>query len=165
MGPKSLCWWLRWYPCLEDDPSGPFGSGLNRFCCCFSRRSISASFCWRRRFFPSFFTPNFTSKTWHGESVLDGPSPIWRPQCTNLMVVGQENDVHCLINLSRSGDILVQICIAWETKIDPLVSCFWPTGWPTSTKWILVPLAEMDLFGLIWVGKNLSVNFRAGEGN
>ena len=51
----------------------------------------------------------------HGKLLLaGGPSPIWRPQCTNLMVaVGQENALHCLINQSRSGDILVHEGAKW----------------------------------------------------
>ena len=67
------------------------------------------------------------------------------------MVVGQENDLCCLINLSRSGDIVVQTCLAQEAKMDSFLSCFWPTGWPTSTEWILKPLVGINLFGPIWL--------------
>ena len=81
------------------------------------------------------------------------------------MVVGQENALRRLINPSRSGDIVVQTRVAREAKMDPLVSCFWANKSPTSTGWIFKPLAGMDLFGPIRVGKNWSGIFRAVEGN
>ena len=116
LGPRSLCWWLWWYPCLADRPSGSFVSDPKWFgCCCCCRGAKAAVSLWSWSFC-SFCTPNFWPFWCHGESLLAGPIPIWRPQCTNLMVIGQENALGCLWKHPKSRDILVQTDVAWEAK-------------------------------------------------
>ena len=55
----------------------------------------------------------------------------------------------------RSGDAFVQTRVAQEGKMGCFVSSFQPTGWPTSTGWILKLLVGINLFGPIQVGQNL----------
>ena len=79
------------------------------------------------------------------------------------MVIGQENALGCLQKLCKKGDILVQTCVAWETKMDPFVSSFWPIGSPTSAGWILKPLVRINLFGPIWLVKKDSDFLEQGK--
>ena len=42
-------------------------------------------------------------------------------------IIGQENALGCLWNLSESGDILVQTCVAQRGKMDPFLYSIEPS--------------------------------------